>query len=76
MTGGFVDSADNAPQVERAMKKIRKAEEPAAAYSVSPKETPKSSPESGPRFADDEKVLKANAKIMRVHRKVLQKLAQ
>ena len=52
--------------------KPRKVEEPQTAYPTS-----KSAPALGaPRTADLEKVKATNAKLIQVHRKVLQKLAQ
>jgi hypothetical protein len=59
------------------MPKRRKVEESAAPYLVSPKaEKKKSAPSGGVRLADLDAVQKTNAKLMQVHRKVLQKLAQ
>lgn len=63
-------------------KKTHKLEEPPqAAFDLSmgtgkigPKETP--ADESAIRFANVDDVRKTNEKLMRVHRKVLQKLAQ
>jgi hypothetical protein len=58
------------------MAKPRKVEEPAAPYTVakSGKKTPPAL--DGVRLANLDDVRKTNAKLMQVHRKVLQKLAQ
>jgi len=58
-------------------KKSSKVEETKAAYPAR-KTVVKAvaSPHSGPRFADLEKVRAGNTKLVQVHRKVLQKLAQ
>jgi hypothetical protein len=57
-------------------KKPRKVEEPKAAYAA--KKPAKAGPahQPGPRYADLEKVRTTNANLIRVHHKVLQKLAQ
>ena len=60
-------------------RKSHKIEEPAAPYVA--KRTAKEpvaskKPEPGMRFADLNSVRKSNAELMRVHRRVLQKLAQ
>lgn len=58
-------------------KKPAKVEEAAAPYTA--KKQPKVEPapaQPGIRYADLEKVRKTNARLMQVHRKVLQKLAQ
>lgn len=52
--------------------KPRKVEEPQAAYTA--KKPAQAA--AGPRFADLDKVRANNAKLIRVHSKVLQKLAQ
>jgi hypothetical protein len=57
-------------------KKPRKVEEKTGAYAVKKPAQSKSSPQTGPRYADLEKVRISNAQLMRVHQKVLQKLAQ
>lgn len=58
------------------MAKPRKVEEPATPY-VTPKSDGKNLPSRvGVRVADLSEVKKTNAKLMQVHRKVLQKLAQ
>jgi hypothetical protein len=56
------------------MSKPRKVEEPAGTYSASPKGSTKAS--SDVRYARREDVLKANEQLMKVHRKVLEKLAK
>jgi hypothetical protein len=59
------------------MAKPRKVQEPAAPYTASPKPKEKTlSAQPGMRLADLDAVRKTNAKLMQVHRKVLQKLAQ
>lgn len=64
------------------MAKPKKVEEPAGTYVVSPKRPVKSrKPASSAdgtilRYADPGKVSKVNARLMLVHREVLQKLAQ
>ncbi|MEO5959588.1 MAG: hypothetical protein ABIZ49_14185 [Opitutaceae bacterium] len=66
------------------MPKPHKVEEPAGTYSVSAKQAEKSaspagnpaSSGSGVRYARSEDVRAANARLMRVHRKVLEKLAK
>lgn len=56
-------------------KKPRKVGEPKATYAA--KKPAKAAPaQTGPRFADLEKVRAGNAKLIQVHAKVLQKLAQ
>jgi hypothetical protein len=58
-------------------KKPPKVEEPAAPYTAKkPVKAGQAAPQSGPRFADLEKVRANNAKLVQVHRTVLQKLAQ
>ncbi len=59
------------------MPKPRKVEEPAGTYPAAPK-PPEKTPAEQPaiRLANLPDVRKANAKLMQVHRKVLQKLAQ
>lgn len=59
------------------MAKPHKVEEPAATYGAAPKSAEKT-PAAQPavRFASVPDVRKTNAKLMQVHRKVLQKLAQ
>jgi len=59
------------------MTKPRKVEEPAGTYPAAPKppeKTPAAQP--GVRLANLPDVRKINAKLIQVHRKVLQKLAQ
>lgn len=58
-------------------KKPSKVGEAAANYAAKKlvKAAPAPTP-AGPRFADLEKVRASNAKLIQVHRKVLQKLAQ
>ena len=59
------------------MAKPRKVEEPAIEYHTKPKGSEKTPPlQNGVRVADLADVRKTNAKLMQVHRKVLQKLAQ
>jgi len=55
------------------MAKPRKVQEPAGSYAA---KKPAASAQPGIRVADLAEVRKANAKLMQVHRKVLQKLAQ
>lgn len=50
-------------------RKVDKVEEPAGTYSTSPKS-------AGVQYARREEVLKANEKLMKVHRRVLEKLAK
>lgn len=57
-------------------KKPRKVEEPQAAYIVQKPMKPAAAPEGTPRFADLNKVRETNAKLIQIHHKVLQKLAQ
>lgn len=59
-------------------KKPRKVDEPQAPYPAKKpaKAAPAAASESGPRFADLAKVRTSNAKLIQVHSKVLQKLAQ
>ena len=60
------------------MAKPRKVEEPAGAYSAkkpSPK-VPAAAAQPVTRFVKQGEVEKTNARLMQVHRKVLQKLAQ
>jgi hypothetical protein len=58
-------------------KKPRKIEESATPYSAKKSSKKEPSPsQSGPRFADLEKIRAGNAKLLQVHHKVLQKLAQ
>ncbi|WP_164976299.1 hypothetical protein [Oleiharenicola lentus] len=58
------------------MSKPRKVEEPQAPYAAKKPAKVAAQPPAGPRFADLEKVRANNAKLIRVHSKVLQKLAQ
>ncbi len=59
------------------MAKPHKIEEPAGTYTAAPK-PPEKAPTTQPgvRLAKLAEVQKANAKLIQVHRKVLQKLAQ
>lgn len=59
------------------MAKPHKVEEPAGTYSAAPK-PPEKTPaaQAGVRLANLSDVRKSNAKLIQVHRKVLQKLAQ
>lgn len=55
----------------------RKVEEAQAPYAAKkPAKAAPAATSTDPRFADLEKVRATNAKLMQVHRKVLQKLAQ
>ncbi len=56
--------------------KPRKVEEPQAPYAAKKPAKAAARAPAGPRFADLEKVRANNAKLIRVHSKVLQKLAQ
>ena len=59
------------------MAKPHKVEEPAAPYTASAKKQVRATaPQPAVRLADLQDVRKNNAKLMQVHRKVLQKLAQ
>lgn len=59
------------------MAKTHKVEEPAAPYGVAPKPPARpTAAQPAVRVASLEEVRKNNAKLMQVHRKVLQKLAQ
>jgi hypothetical protein len=76
---GPVDTPTSTAQRTSVSKKPRKVDEPQARYaSKKPAKaaTPDAVPESGPRFADLAKVRASNAKLVQVHRTVLQKLAQ
>lgn len=57
-------------------KKPHKVEEPQAAYTAKKPAKAPSAPPTGPRFADPDKVRATNAKLIQVHKTVLQKLAQ
>lgn len=58
-------------------KKPSKVEESAVPYTAKkPVKAAAPASPAGPRFADLEKVRSGNAKLVQVHRKVLQKLAQ
>jgi hypothetical protein len=57
-------------------KKPHKVEEPQATYAGQKPAKPAPAPESGPFYADLDKVRATNAKLMQVHKTVLQKLAQ
>lgn len=56
--------------------KPRKVEEPQAPYAAKKPAKAAAQTPAGPRFADLEKVRTNNAKLIRIHSKVLQKLAQ
>ncbi|HVS53492.1 MAG TPA: hypothetical protein VHD62_14150 [Opitutaceae bacterium] len=59
------------------MDKPHKVEETAGTYSVAPRAAEKTPPtQPAIRLADAKAVRKTNDKLMQVHRKVLQKLAQ
>lgn len=51
-------------------RKTEKVEEPAGAYLPSPKQP------AGIRYARRDEVLKTNEKLMKIHRRVLEKLAK
>jgi hypothetical protein len=79
---GPIDRGWHRRQVSRVSKKTDKVEETAAPYlakqvakkdAVAPVTKPS---DPGMRYADLAAVRKTNAKLMQVHRKVLQKLAQ
>lgn|GEM_PF-2549286 len=57
-------------------KKTHKAEEPRAAYAAKPAKSASAGSPAGPRYADLNKVRAGNAKLLKVHATVLQKLAQ
>lgn len=59
------------------MAKPRKVEEPAGTYTAGPKPSEKiPAAQPGVRLANLQDVRKTNARLIQVHRKVLQKLAQ
>ncbi len=59
------------------MAKPHKVEEPAGTYSAAPKPPEKTpAPPRGVRLANLQDVRKTNSRLLQVHRKVLQKLAQ
>jgi hypothetical protein len=72
-----VDSAGTGPHCTRVKAKPRKVEEPAGTYATAPK-LPEASPMAQPglRLARIQDVRKTNARLMQVHRKILEKLAQ
>jgi hypothetical protein len=74
--GRLVDTFEDRPQIFAMSepRKIHKVEEPAAPYSAAPKSPAKNSAEV--RYAIREDVLKTNERLMKVHRKVLEKLAK
>jgi len=57
-------------------KKPPKVEEPQAPYAAAKPAKAAPAPQSGPRYASLDKVRATNAKLIQVHHKVLQKLAQ
>ncbi len=71
-----VDSVSRPPQSAPVSKKPRKVEEPQAPYPAKKPAKAAPAPNSGPRYADLDKVRASNAKLIKVHRAVLQKLAQ
>lgn len=72
-----VDSARSPRQVAGVSKKPHKAEESAAPYVAKKPAMPAAAPaQSGTKTIDLEEVKRTNAKLMQVHRTVLQKLAQ
>jgi hypothetical protein len=71
---GPVDTLARPPH-RAPVSKPRKVEEPQAPYAAKKPAKAAQAP-AGPRFADLEKVRANNAKLIRVHSKVLQKLAQ
>lgn len=74
---GPVDTRGPAAHRAPVSKKPHKVEEATAPYAAKkPAKAGAPVSSSGPRFADLEKVRAGNAKLIQVHRKVLQKLAQ
>jgi len=70
-----VDNASGQSQLSCVKRKPTKVEETTAPYAVKPTKTDAvASP--GIRYASAQDVRETNAKLMQVHRKVLQKLAQ
>ena len=72
-------SVDTAPPAGHGLdvdKKPHKVEEPQAPYAAQKPAKAAPAPESGPRYASLDKVRATNAKLIQVHKKVLQKLAQ
>jgi len=57
-------------------KQPHKVEEPQAAYGTKKSVKAEPTSQSGPRYASLDKVRETNAKLIRVHKTVLQKLAQ
>lgn len=57
-------------------KQPHRVEEPQAVYRPNQPAKAAPGPEAGPRYADLDKVRATNAKLIQVHQKVLQKLAQ
>lgn len=57
-------------------KKTPKVEEPHTAYRTKPAKAASAGSSAGPRYADLNKVRAGNAKLLKVHATVLQKLAQ
>lgn len=74
-TLGPVDTSARPPH-RAPVSKPRKVEEPLAPYAAKKPAKAAAQASAGPRFADLEKVRANNAKLIRVHSKVLQKLAQ
>lgn len=70
-----VDTAASATHFVGVPKKPSKVQEAVTPYPAK-KLAKAAAPESGPRFADLAKVKASNAKLVQVHRTVLQKLAQ
>ena len=74
---GPVDTPAPPPHPVPVNKKPRKVAEPQTPYSArKPVKAAPAQASSGPRFADLEKVRASNTKLIQVHSKVLQKLAQ
>jgi hypothetical protein len=57
-------------------KKPHKVEEPQSPYAASKPAKAAPAPQAGPRYASLDKVRATNAKLIQVHKTVLQKLAQ
>jgi hypothetical protein len=75
--GASVDSMHLTEHITAMSKKPRKVEESTAAYSAKkPANDVQAASQPGPRFADLEKVRIGNARLIKIHHKVLQKLAQ
>ena len=71
-----IDTPSPAAHVFPVEKQPHKVEEPQALYRTKQPAKPAPAPQPGPRYASLDKVRATNAKLIQVHHKVLQKLAQ